>query len=428
MKRIIILISWICLTTLLFAQSNEPGINEFISVDEEPQPQNLMDIRQSVGYPEEAMDKEISGYVVARVLVGESGEYLKHKIIREADSLLGNAVRKQLPKLTFTPAKKDGKVVKYWVNIPFNFQLAPPSEESKSKAVIRALTLEIEKAPEDYELLVKRGVQYRNIEDHDNAIADFEKSISLNPKKNKKKTSSYPYLYYAHMGLGKSDMALSKWDDALKHFTKAIEVANTSKNRDSAFVSSIATAYIERGVVHAKLEKYSEALTDYEWVIKNSEINRCLVYSLKYDLAMTQKNYSMVVNCLDEIIKCEPENHTLFFNRGYYKIETQDYESAIEDFDKVLKTSQNYLLRIAAHNRKSLCYKNMKKYDMALVEVEKAHQINVLHPQAYFYKGMILLETGKETEGCESIQKAIDFGLEGEDKEKADDLLVHNCK
>ena len=433
MKRIIIFIILIGISSLAWSQpedqkGKEPDINTFMDVDQEPTPLNIGEIRQAIGYPEEAREKEVSGYVVARILVSEEGDYVKHKIIRQADSTLGSAVEVHLPNLKFDPAIKDGKAIKYWVNLPFNFQLNAPSEESQYKAAIEDFTKRIEADPENYELYVKRGVQHQNIEDHENAILDFEKSLSLNPKKNKKKTTAYPYVYYAHLGLGKSHMALSKWEEAEGHFSKAIEVEEASKNRDSAMVATVSGVYINRGLTHVKMEQYDQANADYDWAIQNVEEDRCLVYSLKYDLELTRENYANVVSCLDEIIQCEPENHTLFFNRGYYKIETEDYEGALSDFDRAMENSQNYLLRIAALNRKAMCYKNLKQFDKALDEVEKARQINVLHPQAYFYKGMILLDSGEKEKACESIKKAIDFGLEGEDKEKADNILVHNCE
>ncbi len=101
----------------------EPDIRTFVSVEEEPKPVNIRDIQKEIGYPQIARDAGIQGNVVARVLVGTEGEYLKHKIIASAHPILMRAVEKHLHKIKFTPAVKEGKQIWFWVNVPFRFKL-----------------------------------------------------------------------------------------------------------------------------------------------------------------------------------------------------------------------------------------------------------------------------------------------------------------
>jgi len=100
-----------------------PPIEAYTSADQEPKPINLNELRKEIGYPQIARDAKIDGMLVARILIDEKGEYLKHEIIKEAHAILNRAVEKELPKIQMTPALKDGVPVKYWVNIPFNFKL-----------------------------------------------------------------------------------------------------------------------------------------------------------------------------------------------------------------------------------------------------------------------------------------------------------------
>ena len=102
---------------------NEPKIDEFISVEQEPAPVNMDDIQKLIGYPQIARDAGIQGQVVVRVLVDKKGRYSKHRIVKEIHPILAEAVEKHISKLNFTPAIQGGRPIKFWVNIPFNFKL-----------------------------------------------------------------------------------------------------------------------------------------------------------------------------------------------------------------------------------------------------------------------------------------------------------------
>lgn len=101
----------------------EPDIADVMIGAEEPQPVNLDDIRQLVGYPQIARDAGIEGMVVVRILVDERGSYVRHKVIKQAHPILTEACEKQLPRLRFTPAIQGNRAVKFWVNVPFKFSL-----------------------------------------------------------------------------------------------------------------------------------------------------------------------------------------------------------------------------------------------------------------------------------------------------------------
>ena len=99
----------------------EPGPNDFILLEKEPKPLNLDEIKMKIGYPAEAKELEISGKVIVRILVSESGIYLKHIIIKNPNPVLTSAVESKIPGLRFSPGMLDGKNVKSWLTVPFDF-------------------------------------------------------------------------------------------------------------------------------------------------------------------------------------------------------------------------------------------------------------------------------------------------------------------
>jgi len=108
---------------LLATQAFTPTLTEQVVVDEAPRPLNLEDIRRQMGYPQEALARQVEGVVVMRVLVGKDGRYQRHVSVQAADPSLEKAVVAHLPDLQFTPAKRAGQAIPFWINIPFQFRL-----------------------------------------------------------------------------------------------------------------------------------------------------------------------------------------------------------------------------------------------------------------------------------------------------------------
>lgn len=99
----------------------EPSDGIFIFAEEEPVPLNLEEVKKAIGYPRAALDANIEGLVVVRILVDKTGSYSRHKLINTGNPLLSKAVEAELHRLHFTPAIQGGKPIAFWVNIPFKF-------------------------------------------------------------------------------------------------------------------------------------------------------------------------------------------------------------------------------------------------------------------------------------------------------------------
>lgn len=101
-----------------------PSIDDFVYADKEPKVINMDVVRKKVGYPTLAQQAGIQGKVVVRVLVDENGNYRRHKVVMRNHPILCKEVEKHIHELSFLPARRDGKPIQFWVNIPFNFRLA----------------------------------------------------------------------------------------------------------------------------------------------------------------------------------------------------------------------------------------------------------------------------------------------------------------
>ncbi len=101
----------------------EPGPADYIEYEQDPKPLNLDEMKAIIGYPSYAKESEIQGRVVIRVLVSEEGKYLKHVLLISAHKTLTDGIASKIDQFRFSPGIVDGKPVKAWLTIPFEFKL-----------------------------------------------------------------------------------------------------------------------------------------------------------------------------------------------------------------------------------------------------------------------------------------------------------------
>lgn len=100
----------------------EKTVYQSFEVEKPPECVNLGQVRASMKYPEIAKEGGIEGKVTVKVLVGEDGNVVKIGSI-SGESVFQDEVREKAMDLQFTPGLQNGKPVKVWVSVPFNFRL-----------------------------------------------------------------------------------------------------------------------------------------------------------------------------------------------------------------------------------------------------------------------------------------------------------------
>jgi periplasmic protein TonB len=101
----------------------DPNPDTFVLLEKEPQPVNLDDLKALIGYPPIAVEGEIEGKVIVRVLMDKHGNYKDHKVLKNPHPILTNAVTSKLNHLKMTPGIQAGRPISVWVTLPFNFEL-----------------------------------------------------------------------------------------------------------------------------------------------------------------------------------------------------------------------------------------------------------------------------------------------------------------
>lgn len=100
----------------------EKSVYQSFEVEKAPECVNLGQVRASMQYPEVAREAGIEGRVTVKVLVGEAGNVIKVGAVSGPDAF-HDEVKDKASNLQFTPGLQNGKPVKVWVTVPFNFKL-----------------------------------------------------------------------------------------------------------------------------------------------------------------------------------------------------------------------------------------------------------------------------------------------------------------
>lgn len=170
--------------------------------------------------------------------------------------------------------------------------------------------------PDNQFVFVNRGNIYNDhLRDYDAAIADYNKTIELNPK------FSWPYLNRA-LALGR----LNRWEEAIADYGRAIELDQ-----------NYASAYNGRAWSYCQIGKYEEALTDADRAIKLRP-NDANFYDTRADAYMGLKRYDDALADFNTAIKLSPEGW-LYQRRGELYRLMGDETKAQADFDKAKELS-----------------------------------------------------------------------------------------
>ena len=100
----------------------EKTVFQSFEVEKAPECVNLSQVRSSMKYPEIAREAGMEGRVTVKVLVGPDGNVIKVGSVSGPD-VFHDEVRDKASDLQFTPGLQNGKPVKVWVTVPFNFKL-----------------------------------------------------------------------------------------------------------------------------------------------------------------------------------------------------------------------------------------------------------------------------------------------------------------
>ncbi len=214
-----------------------------------------------------------------------------------------------------------------------------------------------------------RGAGYFRKGQDDQALADFERAITLDP--------AYAMGY---RGRGAVLARRNDLDRAIKDFDQAIQLDQKS-----------APTLADRGDAWRRKGAFDRALVDLDLAIQLDPglalafVNRGRLWEGKGDL-------NRAIADETEAIRIDPKNSNGYFTRGVWLQRKGDIDRALADFDQAIKLNPGFAL--AFFNR-GLAFGQKNDLDHAVADYSQAIHLNASLAGAFVNRGMIFNKKGK---------------------------------
>lgn len=144
--------------------------------------------------------------------------------------------------------------------------------------------------------------------------------------------------------------------------------------------------YFAKGMLNKKLEKYNEAIQDFEYILNNINQKEDFVI---FNLGLVYNEIGQIekaIDCINKAIKYSNElNHDYYEILGHIYFGNEQYKKAIKSYKKTIEINP---YNIEAFNSIALCYNEIKEFDESIKILELA--LNIDEANLDFHKGLII--------------------------------------
>jgi lipoprotein NlpI len=225
-------------------------------------------------------------------------------------------------------------------------------------------------------------------------IAVWENSVSLWSSVIEKEPKSVPLAY---MNRGVAYQVLGKFEEALADFNAAI-LLNPSD----------AEAYSSRGSLFKQIGRPDAALEDYTISIMLNSFN-AHVYNNRANVYGQIGQFDNELADYDRAIALDPSYAAAYNNRGMVFVKTGRFNRAIEDFNRFIALDPD---NAEAYSNRGIAYALTGQYDAALKDFNTALALSQDFAEAYFNRGRLYSKEGRTELARADYQKACDLHYE----------------
>ena len=238
------------------------------------------------------------------------------------------------------------------------------------------------------ELYYEKALAYYQLKEYNKSVKCLDQALELEPK-------------YAEAWHSKGLIAFEHEDYniSLEYFNKILDIDKENEN-----------TWFYIGQIYKFKKQEEEALVCFDKAIKinNKDFD---AWCAKGALLMGKGDYSGALRCLNKANKIYSEDSRVWMLLGLIysfskEANSKDYNKAVKCFDKSLSIEANSQV----FGYRSVCYWSLKQYTKALVDINKALELDVKNCDNWYYKACILSSELKNKKDIdEKIYKEIGF-------------------
>ena len=159
----------------------------------------------------------------------------------------------------------------------------------------------------------------------------------------------------------------------------------------------------ELGYKFYELGCYQEAINSYDEAIK-CKPDKHEAWNNRGIALFNLDRCSEAIACYDEAIKFKPEYHEAWNNRGIALFNLGRYEEAFAAYDQAIKFKVDFH---EAWNNRGIALFNLGRYEEAIASYDEAIEIKKYFYQAWYSRGMALFNLGRYEQAIASYSEVI---------------------
>ncbi len=254
----------------------------------------------------------------------------------------------------------------------------------------------VEKNPDHFHPYLIRGITHVQFGNREEALADYNKSLSLNPNSAK-----------ALANRSSVKGMLGDYEGALRDATRALEIRPGYDN-----------ALNNRATARIFLKDYEGALADIDALL-GKDSTRIDYLNKKIMVLEKMDDKQGLLNTYLKLIRLEPGKYLHYGKAGEMCFRLDKNEDAIRYLTKSMEMNRQYYQPLMLRGN---AYYKTGEYKKALADFSRFAQITN-DPSAFYNAGMSHMMLGEMPLACESWQKALELG-----HHLAADRITEHCR
>jgi tetratricopeptide (TPR) repeat protein len=260
----------------------------------------------------------------------------------------------------------------------------PAKEHRKAAAQMFSALLEYSEIERQWlpYIFSRRGNLYMLMKQYDDALADFNKAVELDPK------SAW---IFAHRGSTYKRMGC--YDDALRDLSHSIEL-------DSTYIY----AYGQRADTYREMERYDDAFNDYGRALELDPNDAFYIYELGYTRQVMGNNTAALME-YKRAVEVSPDYAPAIAFCGHIHYKMGRYDDALKEFNRAIELESEDPFSL---NGRGLTYLSMKHYAEAIKDFNRTIEVKPNYSYAIFQRGVAYQQMGRYEEALKDFNRLID--------------------
>ena len=307
---------------------------------------------------------------------------------------------------------------------PYSNRASIYIQQGKFDDALKDYSKAIELDPTNAERYDARSLFYYSKQDLEKALDDNSKSIELDPNNELyfyRRGDLYGELKKTDLSLENYKKALQinpSYVDAINRIGiiyenlgkiyLAIETYNQGITLEKTDPSAAAYCYYNRARVYQQQGKFDDALKGYSKAIELDPTNAERYYARSLFYYYSKQDLEKALDDNSKSIELDPNNEVYFYQRGYWYGELKKTDLSLENYKKALQINPS---NIDVINSIGFIYENLGKIDLALETYNQGINLEKTDPSAaancYNNRARIYEQQGKFDDALKDYSKAI---------------------